>query len=378
MMSKDRNRVTRATLSWWLPSGVMWGGVIWGGVLGGSVKAQEDASMTAPQVFAVSEPPAPVLPGDPPTGLIFRLPHDLSSAAPTFDVSDRAGEPLSLEYLRFDAAGNGYATFHDGSDAPGSGGVLFIDDFSAREGETFDASRDHLVTGVKAGLAGPRDLALASDLSIVVVADFADADIKVLELDAEGDTVPLFVTTELGKTAAGDPRNPWGLTFDSVRNRLFVAATDGTVLVYDHYLVNQGRAGPDRIITPTVEETKASANLHGVSYLADRDTLILLDVGEATTTDEPGFDADGKLFVLEDASTAEGDTEVKSQISGPASLLGNPVGLAFDGNNLYVAEKARDVVLRFGGVLELTGVTDLAPSGAVTVTAPESVVLARD
>lgn len=365
-MSKGLQRVTTFA-SWCLCGSVI--------ALGGSVKAQEDAS--APQVFAVSEPPAPVVPSDPPTGLIFRQAHDLSSAAPTFDASGMASVPLSLEYLRFDDAGNGYVTFHDGTDVPGTGGVLFIDDLMAREGGTFDASRDYLITGAEAGLAGPRDLAVADTLGILVVADFAGADIKVFDLHAEGNTPPLFVTSNLGETASGEPREAWGLSFDDDRNRLFVAATDGTVLVYDHYLVNRGESGPDRVIIPTMKGAKASANLHGISYLAE-DTLILSDVGEATTADEPGFDTDGKLFVLEAASTAEGDTEATFQVSGPDSLLGNPVGIAFDGNDLYVAEKARDVVLRFDDILELKGATDPAPSGAVTVTAPESVALAEE
>lgn len=366
MTCKGSDYVTKFVLSWWLCGG---GITLWG-----SANAQGDA----PQVFAVSEPPAPVLPSDPPTGLIFRQPYDLSSAAPTFDASGMAGVPLSLEYLRFDNAGNGYVTFHDGTDVPGSGGVLFIDNLIAREGRTFYASRDYLITGAKAGLAGPRDLAVADSLGILVVADFAEADIKVFDLDAEGDTAPLFVTSELGVTTAGDPRKAWGLSFDDSNDRLFVAATDGTVLVYDHYLVNQGKGGPDRVVAPTVEGAKASANLHGISYLANQDALILSDVGAATTADEPGFDTDGKLFILEDASTAEGDTEVKSQISGVNSLLGNPVGVAFHGNDLYVAEKATNLVLRFDDVLDLSGVTDLSPNGAVTVTAPESVVLAQE
>lgn len=370
MTCKGLDYVIRFMLSWWLCSSVV---ALWG-----SVEAQGEASAAAPRMFAVSQPPAPVLPSDPPAGLIFGLPHDLSSAAPTFDASGMATAPLSLEYLRFDDAGNGYVTFHDGSDVPGTGGVLFIDDLVAREGGTFDALRDQLITGAGAGLAGPKDLAIVNDLGILIVADFAEADIKVFDLHAEGNTPPLFVTSNLGETASGEPREAWGLSFDDDRNRLFVAATDGTVLVYDHYLVNRGENGPDRVVIPTMERAKASANLHGISYLADQDALILSDVGEATTADEPGFNTDGKLFVLEAASTAEGDTEASLELSGPDSLLGNPVGIAFDGNDLYVAEQSKDVVLRFDNILELTDVIDLAPSGAVTVTVPESVVLAEE
>lgn len=106
--------------------------------------------------------------------------------------------------------------------------------------------------------------------------------------------------------------------------------------------------------------------------------LILSDVGAATTAAEPGFDTDSKLFVPEDSGTAEGNTEVKLELGGPKSSLGNPVGITFDGNDLCVAEKIRDIVLRFNNVLDLMDARDRTPSGAVTVTAPESVALGPD
>ena len=347
-----------------------------------NVTTNVNVTTSEPLIWAVSQPPAPVLPTDPPAGLVFGLPHDLSSAAPTFDASsgavDMGDAPLSLEYLRFSRAGDGYATFHSGSgDAPGSGGVLFLDDLEARSGGRYGAPGDGRLTGARTGLVGPRDLAVADAPGVLVVADFAAGDLKVFDLDARGDVAPRFVTGDLGVTAGDEPRAPWGVAFDDADDRLYVAATDGTVLVYDDYLSDQGETGPDRIIKPTVNGARAAANLHGISYLADRDLLIVSDVGAATAAGEPGFGTDGNVFVLENASVADGDTEVRAQLAGPASLLGNPVGLAVDGGTLYVAEKAGNVVLRFDGVLELTGAVDPAPNGAVTVTAPESVTLTR-
>ena len=154
-----------------------------------------------------------------------------------------------------------------------------------------------------------------------------------------------------------------------------MGGTDGTVLVFDDYLINRGANGPDRVIIPTVEGERASANVHDVTYLADEDILIVSDVGSATTADEPGFNADGKVFVLENASAADGPTEVRLQLAGPSTLLGNPVGVAFDGEDLFVTERTKDVVLRFDDILALEGALDLAPSGAVTVAQPEAVAL---
>ena len=112
-----------------------------------------------------------------------------------------------------------------------------------------------------------------------------------------------------------------------------------------------------------MEGEKASANLHGIIHLPEQNTLIVADFGPAKDSDEPGFDTDGKLFVIENAGQAEGDTEVKAQLSGPNSGLGNPSDLTFDGSALYVGDKALDAVVRFDDVLSLEGAVDPAPGG---------------
>lgn len=327
------------------------------------------------QVLAISDPTTPVLPSDPPPGLIYGLPTDLSATATVFDTATSPSGPVTLEYLRFDPRGDAYLTFDAERDEDVAGGLFVIDDLANRDGGSFDAGRDRRITGAATGLVQPKSLAVADRLGFVIVADFGDASLKVFGTRADGDAAPLFVTDTLGDTAAGEPRAPWGVAFDGAADRLFVAATDGTILVFDDYLIDRGRDGPDRSIVPTRDGEKASANLHDLIYLDALDILIVSDVGAATTSDEPGFDTDGKFFVMEGVSTADGNLEAAVQVSGAASSLGNPVGLAYDGANLYVAEKSRDVVLRFDGVLSHSGTVDLAPSGAVTVLQPESVVL---
>lgn len=334
-----------------------------------------DGSGPQAQVLAISDPPPPVLPSDPPLGLVYGLPADLSAATAVFDTATSPSGPVTLEYLRFDPRGDAYLTFDAERDEDVAGGLFVIDDLANRDGGSFDVGRDRRITGAATGLVQPKSLAVADRLGFVIVADFGDSSLKVFDARADGDAAPLFVTDTLGDTAAGEPRAPWGVAFDAAADRLFVAATDGTILVFDDYLIDRGRDGPDRSIVPTRQGEKASANLHDLIYLDASDVLIVSDVGAATTSDEPGFDTDGKLFVMEGASTADGNLEAAVQVSGAASFLGNPVGLAYDGANLYVAEKSRDVVLRFDGVLSHSGTIELAPSGAVTVLQPESVVL---
>ena len=334
-------------------------------------------AQTGAALIVVSKPPPPAVPSDPPQGLIFNVSADMAASSITFNTQntvegETANAPQSLEYLRLDDAGDAYITFDDGPNEAAPGGVMVIEDFLNRTG--FDSSRDRLVTGEAAGLVGPKDLVVVDDLGVVVVSDFAEAKVAVFDLQASGDAAPRFVTTDLGMAKAG-PRRPWGLAFDTAADRLFVGGTDGTVLVFDDYLVNRGEGGPDRVITPFLEGEQASANTHDLVYLADEDLLIATDVGAATTADQDGFDTDGKVFVIGSASTVEGETAVKAQLAGSSTMLGNPVGAAFGGGDLFVTEKTRDTVLRFSDVLSMSGAVDAPPTGAVTVAKPEAVAL---
>jgi hypothetical protein len=330
-------------------------------LLSSSVSAQRN------QLFVVSKPPVPVLATDPAQGLLFKTPLSLSSASPVFNTS---GGPVSLEYLEF-YEGSAFITFDDGSTPEAKGGVMVVKDFMNREGATFDASQDYLITGAQTGLLEPKDLVVSAEHGVMMVADFAGKDIRVFDLTATGDAAPLFITTVLGYTED----SVWGLAFDNAQKRLFVGATDGTVLIYDNFLEQQGKNGPDRVLTPFIDEQKASANFHELIYLAEQDTLIVVDVGYITAINETGFDTDGMIWVLENASRANGNVTPKARIAGSNTLLGNPVALTFDGTSLYVAEKANSLVLRFENVLELSGDVNISPQAAVTIVEPESITL---
>jgi hypothetical protein len=318
-------------------------------------------------LVAVSKPPVPVLATDPAQGLVFKLSSSLTSAAPFFDTK---GGPVSLEYIAF-YNGDAFITFDDGPSEMARGGVMVLTDFMEREGERFDPTRDYLITGTETGLLEPKDLAVVAERNVIIVADFAGKDIRVFDLATRGDAAPRFIATVLEHTED----SIWGLAFDASQGRLFVGATDGTVLVYDNFLETQGQNGPDRVITPVINGHKASANFHELIYLPEKDTLIVVDVGRITATNETGFDMDGMIWMLENASSADGDISPKARLAGPNTLLGNPVALTFDGTSLYVAEKAKSLVLRFENVLELNGDVNVAPHGAVTIIEPESIVL---
>lgn len=326
----------------------------------------------AAQLLTVSKPPASLLPTDPPQGQLYTSPTSLGGATVAFDS---AGGPVSLEYVVFDRAGTGYLTFDDGPEPAASGGVMIVPDLTQRSARTFDRGRDQLISGSAAGLAEPKDLYLIESLELIVVADFAGGNLKVFDTLRPGDTAPVFTTSDLGRTAAGEPRLPWGVTYHEAADRLFVSCTDGTLLVYDAFIAHQGESGPDRTITLTHDGRQISDNLHELIYLPQRDSVVVTDVGAATTADQPGFAEDGAILMLEAASRAAGPTQVALQLSGPDSLLGNPVALVQDGDNLFVAENAADLVLRFDGLLGQRGNLTHAPNAAVSVVKPESVVL---
>ena len=330
-----------------------------------------DAQTSSGQLLAVSKPPASLLPTDPAQGLVYASPPDLASAEVFFDV---AGGPVSLVYLVLDAQGTGYLTFDDGPNSDAPGGVLVIQELQTRAERTFNPARDRLLTGSKVGLSEPKDLILVEDLGLLIVADFGAADLKVFDALGSGDTAPRFTVQELGRAASGDSRRPWGLAYDPAADRLFVGATDGALLVYDSFLLDQGEDGPSRVVVPTFDGRAVSHNLHELLYLADTDTVVVTDAGAATTSDQPGFDSDGALFLIKGASEVSGPTPVSLWLHGPDSLLGNPVSVAARGDDVFVGENGLDLLLRFNGLLRRQGEVAVAPDAALSLVKPESVI----
>ncbi len=326
------------------------------------------------RVFAISNTPEAGRRGgdrrDDGDEYVVGLEPDLSRSRAEFDTTDATANP---ENITFDLSGDAYVTFDDGM-TPSQGGVLVVNRLAySRNGDTFNPSRDRTLMGDLTGLVAPKGLDVADALGVMMIADNGDGTIKVFSTQAGGDVAPLYVTDDLGS----DARNVWDLDYDPATDRLFVAATDGTVLVYDDYADSMGAGGPDRVITPTDGRKQVSVNLHGVVHVAAADgysgeALILSDVGDAASN------ADGQLFTVADAATANGNVAVRARIGGKRSTLGNPVDVTFDGEDLYVAEKTKDTVLRFDDVLKRTGGQDARPDRSVGVDNPESVALAPE
>ena len=240
-----------------------------------------------------------------------------------------------------------------------------------RDGEMFSLSRDRIVSGAATTLVSPKGFDVADEAGLLLITDNGDPAVKVFGAQSGGNAPPLFSTTLTVP--------PWDLAYDPDQDRLYVALTDGTVAVFDDYVANEGADDADRIITPAIGGSAVAAptNLHGIVYVADSNALIVSDVGSGANP------TDGKLYVIENADRAEGNTNVSVNIdNGDGTTvgntqLGNPVDIAFDGSSLYVAEKSQDQVLRFDNILSSPG-GDVTPDASYAQTKPESVVLLPD
>ncbi|GAA3564558.1 YncE family protein [Marinobacter xestospongiae] len=268
----------------------------------------------------------------------------------------------SAENVTLDRDGNAYLSYDDGTTA--NSGLAVIG--AVEERMAFSLSRDRLITGSNTRLMSPKGVELADDLGLVIVAEQAGAEILVFSACDSGNATPRVVST-------GDVA-PWDSDYDASGDTLYVALTNGTVAAYDDFSSRLGSAGPDRILMPE----PAATNLHGIRYHAASDTLIVSDVGSGAESN------DGALMTLPGASMANGTVMVGKRIANPGdgsdlTGLGNPVDIAFDGQDLYVAEKINGQLQLWRDFLtddSLQG--NVAPSVRLNATAPESVVLMQD
>ncbi len=326
--------------------------------LGDDVSDIDDSSVTINGVLVSSNAP---LPGDPD---VVVLDTDLTTVQRDFTVGE------SLESVSVNQLGDVYLTADDGANLDGR--IVVVNRLATeRDGEMFSLSRDRIVSGAATTLVSPKGFDVADEAGLLLITDNADPAVKVFGAQSGGNAPPLFSTTLTVP--------PWDLAYDPDQDRLYVALTDGTVAVFDDYVANEGADDADRIITPAIGGSAVAAptNLHGIVYVADSNALIVSDVGSGANP------TDGKLYVIENADRAEGNTNVSVNIdNGDGTTvgntqLGNPVDIAFDGSSLYVAEKSQDQVLRFDNILSSPG-GDVTPDASYAQTKPESVVLLPD
>lgn len=288
-------------------------------------------------------------------GSLLRLADDLQTApSASFDVG------LAVTLATLDVAGDAYIGV--------PGGVAVVNRFAKQRGTApdvaFDPSRDRLVQNVL-GPFDPPDPILEP---VAVEVDDRGGLLMIADVGLPG----VWVFGQNAGPAANATRRllagfsvgvnvPQGLDYDYGSDTLYVACSSGAVFVYEDFVAVPGDL-PDRTITPgdALGSVQISTNLHGIVHDAERDLLVLTDAGGAA-----GGGGDGAIYVIEAASISSGLVPVASVVAGPATQLDEPGDLAWNGSTLWVAERENDLLLRFDGLLGLSG--DAAPDGSLAL-----------
>ena len=198
-------------------------------------------------------------------------------------------------------------------------------------------------TTVNADINGTTDMTSPRELAVngntYVVADNADVDGDATTPDGK-----LFIYTRNGNSFT--LRNTittdfklWGITF---KNNDLYAVVDATneLAVFTNFITNtsdETLSASKRIVIEGIVRT------HGLTYDSVSDVMIMTDIADATNSQD-----DGAFHIIEDFTskfnnTANGATLSASQqtrVSGTATLLGNPVDVAYDATTqtVFIAE----------------------------------------
>ncbi|MGB1206125.1 MAG: hypothetical protein ACPG5B_10795 [Chitinophagales bacterium] len=186
-------------------------------------------------------------------------------------------------------------------------------------------------------MTSPREAAVSGNF--IVVADNADADGDDQTLDGR-----LFIYS---RTSSGvSLRNTittdfklWGITF--IGSDLYaVVDADNELAVFNDFLSNTADA---TLSASKRVEIEGIVRTHGLTYDSGSNTMIMTDIGSAANTED-----DGGFHIIENftsqfnGATNGGMIAVGSQtrVSGSNTMLGNPVDVAYDGDNdiVYIAE----------------------------------------
>ena len=300
-------------------------------------------SVTPPEVR--TDPILVMLNGSTNKGLINRLDSDLN-----VDASFSSG---GNEGMAHDLLGNLYVA--DDTSTPSTFQTIHRV-IQRDDGDLTDPALDRDIDAP--GSATLKGIAVAHQAGLLFAANVGGNTIEVYGTAAGDTAAPPLASTAL-------PDNCWDLVYNETLDTLFLAMTNGTILVVDDYVAGGFDATAARTITPG--DGSSISNIHGIAYRAATDTLVVTDVGDAAVAD------DGKIYVISNASSASGMVTPDRTIAGPATMLGNPVDLILDGDKAYIAEKSNDAILVYNNIF--SGASgDVAPSKTVAAVKPESLV----
>ena len=129
--------------------------------------------------------------------------------------------------------------------------------------------------------------------------------------------------------------NLWGIHLDGPDLYAIVDNSNQVAVINDIFEVTDASVEPSFVFG-----VEGLVRTHGIHYQEDLDIMLLTDVGEASSAE------DGAIVVINDFVNASADAMISMQeqvrVAGPTSLLGNPVDIVLDNDNMsiYVAERA--------------------------------------
>ncbi|MEM1121568.1 MAG: T9SS type A sorting domain-containing protein [Bacteroidota bacterium] len=129
--------------------------------------------------------------------------------------------------------------------------------------------------------------------------------------------------------------NLWGIHADGETLYAIEDNSDRLAVFQNFFFLPEGPIFPTQVIS-----VEGIVRTHGITYVADRDMMLLTDVGAASSP------TDGAISVVMNYKTAAMDGVITADeqltIAGDNTFLGNPVDIAFDADRptIYVAERA--------------------------------------
>ncbi|MGB5926521.1 MAG: hypothetical protein WBH03_00020 [Cyclobacteriaceae bacterium] len=199
-------------------------------------------------------------------------------------------------------------------------------------------------------LMNPREIAVSGDK--VVVSDTDMHQFYVYTFD--GSSFTLDHTFDLGF-------NVWGITF---MGDMLLAVEDNTdnLSVFTDFPDEDtdGPISPNKTIS-----IGGIVRTHGIDYSEAGDVLVMTDIGDAANgTDDGAFHVienfTMKLDMVNDGGTLAASEQIR--YAGSATMLGNPIDIAYDHNTqtVFIAEIGNGKVLGFTDVLNSSG--NVAPA----------------
>lgn len=263
---------------------------------------------------------------------------------------------------------------------------------TAAEGIFYDADMDQVVQASRSALQLEAFDMVSSRMDGDAVTPVATGSADLVsprELAVNGDTFVVsdngnnqfFVYTKSGgsftlQNIFDIPFPVWGITFKG-GDLYAVVDTVGELAVFYDFLSNS----TDGLLRPSKRVTvEGITRTHGLTYDGSDDVMVMTDIGDAANgTDDGAFllinDFGSKFDLLSDGEVITLEHQIR--IEGSATMLGNPIDIAYDSetNAVYISEVGNGKVL---GFTSYSSGGNIAPSFTADLMAASSIYFSSD